>query len=298
MNEHDWLAERFEEQRGHLRAVAYRMLGSLSEADDAVQEAWLRLSRADTSNVENLGGWLTTVVGRISLDMLRSRSSRREEPLDAQVPERTARRADGGDPEQEALLADSVGLALLVVLETLAPAERLAFVLHDMFAVPFDEIAPIVGRSPDAARQLASRARRRVHGVSGREGTDLVPDVELSRQRDVVDAFLAAARGGDFEALLAVLDPDVVLRTDRAARRPGMPAEIRGAATVAEQAVRGRARAAQPVLVNGAVGVIVAPRGRLLMVLDFTIADGKIVAIDAIADPERLRPLDLAMLTD
>jgi RNA polymerase sigma factor (sigma-70 family) len=298
MNEHDWLAERFEEQRGHLRAVAYRMLGSLSEADDAVQEAWLRLSRADTSNVENLGGWLTTVVGRISLDMLRSRSSRREEPLDAQVPERTASRADGGDPEQEALLADSVGLALLVVLETLAPAERLAFVLHDMFAVPFDEIAPIVGRSPDAARQLASRARRRVHGVSGREGTDLVPDVELSRQRDVVDAFLAAARGGDFEALLAVLDPDVVLRTDRAARRPGMPAEIRGAATVAEQAVRGRARAAQPVLVNGAVGVIVAPRGRLLMVLDFTIADGKIVAIDAIADPERLRPLDLAMLTD
>jgi RNA polymerase sigma factor (sigma-70 family) len=298
MNEHDWLAERFEEQRGHLRAVAYRMLGSLSEADDAVQEAWLRLSRADTSNVENLGGWLTTVVGRISLDMLRSRSSRREEPLDAQVPERTASRADGGDPEQEALLADSVGLALLVVLETLAPAERLAFVLHDMFAVPFDEIAPIVGRSPDAVRQLASRARRRVHGVSGREGTDLVPDVELSRQRDVVDAFLAAARGGDFEALLAVLDPDVVLRTDRAARRPGMPAEIRGAATVAEQAVRGRARAAQPVLVNGAVGVIVAPRGRLLMVLDFTIADGKIVAIDAIADPERLRPLDLAMLTD
>jgi RNA polymerase sigma factor (sigma-70 family) len=298
MNEHDWLAERFEEQRGHLRAVAYRMLGSLSEADDAVQEAWLRLSRADTSNVENLGGWLTTVVGRISLDMLRSRSSRREEPLDAQVPERTASRADGGDPEQEALLADSVGLALLVVLETLAPAERLAFVLHDMFAVPFDEIAPIVGRSPDAARQLASRARRRVHGVSGREGTDLVPDVELSRQRDVVDAFLAAARGGDFEALLAVLDPDVVLRTDRAARRPDMPAEIRGAATVAEQAVRGRARAAQPVLVNGAVGVIVAPRGRLLMVLDFTIEDGKIVAIDAIADPERLRQLDLAMLTD
>jgi RNA polymerase sigma factor (sigma-70 family) len=298
MNEHDWLAERFEEQRGHLRAVAYRMLGSLSEADDAVQEAWLRLSRADTSNVENLGGWLTTVVGRISLDMLRSRSSRREEPLDAQVPERTASRADGGDPEQEALLADSVGLALLVVLETLAPAERLAFVLHDMFAVPFDEIAPIVGRSPDAARQLASRARRRVHGVSGREGTDLVPDVELSRQRDVVDAFLAAARGGDFEALLAVLDPDVVLRTDRAARRPGMPAEIRGAATVAEQAVRGRARAAQPVLVNGAVGVIVAPRGRLLMVLDFTIEDGKIVAIDAIADPERVRQLDLAMLSD
>src|SRR5829696_256947 len=296
MNEHDWLAERFEEQRGHLRAVAYRMLGSLSEADDAVQEAWLRLSRADTSNVENLGGWLTTVVGRISLDMLRSRTSRREEPLDAQVPERIVSPADSGDPEQEALLADSVGLALLVVLETLAPPERLAFVLHDMFAVPFDEIAPIIGRSADAARQLASRARRRVHGVSEREGADLVPDVELSRQRDVVDAFLTAARGGDFGALLAVLDPDVVLRTDRAARRPGMPAEIRGAATVAEQAVRGRARAARPVLVNGAVGVVVAPRGRLLMVLDFTIEDGKIVAIDAIADPERLRQLDLAML--
>ena len=298
MDEHDWLADRFEEHRGHLRAVAYRMLGSVSEADDAVQEAWLRLSRADTSNVENLGGWLTTVVGRISLDMLRSRTSRREEPLDAQVPERTVSRADSGDPEQEALLADSVGLALLVVLETLAPPERLAFVLHDMFAVPFDEIAPIVGRSADAARQLASRARRRVHGVSEREGADLVPDVELSRQRDVVDAFLTAARGGDFGALLAVLDPDVVLRTDRAARRPGMPAEIRGAATVAEQAVRGRARAARPVLVNGAVGVVVAPRGRLLMVLDFTIEDGKIVAIDAIADPERVRQLDLAMLDD
>jgi RNA polymerase sigma factor (sigma-70 family) len=298
MDEHDWLADRFEEQRGHLRAVAYRMLGSLSEADDAVQEAWLRLSRADTSNVENLGGWLTTVVGRVCLDMLRSRTSRREEPLDAHVPERKASRADGGDPEQEALLADSVGLALLVVLETLEPAERLAFVLHDMFAVPFDEIAPIVDRSPTAARQLASRARRRVHGMGGREGERVAPRSDLTRQREVVDAFLAAARGGDFEALLAVLDPDVVLRSDRAARRPGMPAEIRGAATVAQQAVRGRARAAQPALVNGAVGVIVAPRGRLLMVLDFTIRNGKIVAIDAIADPERVRQLDLAMLSE
>src|SRR5215212_3572001 len=297
MDEHDWLAERFEEQRGHLRAVAYRMLGSLSEADDAVQEAWLRLSRTDTSNVENLGGWLTTVVGRISLDMLRSRTSRREEPLDAQVPERTVSRTDSGDPEQEALLADSVGLALLVVLETLAPPERLAFVLHDMFAVPFDEIAPIVGRSPDAARQLASRARRRVHGIGGREGADLVPAANLTRQRDVVDAFLAAARGGDFEALLAVLDPDVVLRSDRGALPAGAPREIRGAAAVARRAVVGGARAAQPALVNGAVGVIVAPRGRLLMVLDFTIRDGKIVAIDAIADPERVRQLDLAMLT-
>jgi len=298
MDEHDWLAERFEEQRGHLRAVAYRMLGSLSEADDAVQEAWLRLSRADTSNVENLGGWLTTVVGRVCLDMLRSRTSRREEPLDAHLPERIVSRADGGDPEQEALLADSVGLALLVVLETLAPAERLAFVLHDMFAVPFEEIAPIVDRSPTAARQLASRARRRVHGMGGREGESVAPRSELTRQREVVDAFLAAARGGDFDALLAVLDPDVVLRSDRAARRPGVPAEVRGAAIVAEQAVRGGARAARPVLVNGAVGVIVAPRGRLLIVLDFTIRDGKIVAIDAIADPERLRQLDLAMLTD
>src|SRR5215208_6901689 len=298
MDEKKFLAEKFEANRARLRAVAYRMLGSTSEVDDAVQETWLRLSRSDTSEVENLGGWLTTVLARVCLDMLRSRKSRREESLGARVPGPVAGRADGADPEQEALLADSVGLALLVVLETLSPAERLAFVLHDMFAVPFDEIAPIVGRSPDAARQLASRARRRVHGVSEREGADLVPDVELSRQRDVVDAFLAAARGGDCGAMLAVLDPDVVLRTDRAARRPGMPAEIRGAATVAEQAVRGRARAARPVLVNGAVGVVVAPRGRLLMVLDFTIEDGKIVAIDAIADPERVRQLDLAMLDD
>jgi RNA polymerase sigma factor (sigma-70 family) len=303
MGEHDWLADRFEEHRGHLRGVAYRMLGSLSEADDAVQESWLRLSRADTSDVENLGGWLTTVVGRVCLDMLRSRTSRREEPLDADVPERTVSRMrrvggreEGSDPEHEALLADSVGLALLVVLETLAPAERLAFVLHDMFAVPFDEIAPMVGRSPTATRQLASRARRRVHGERGREGESVAPRSDLTRQREVVDAFLAAARGGDFDALLAVLDPDVMLRSDRAARRPGVPAEVRGAATVAQLAVRGRARAAQPALVNGAVGVVVAPRGRLLMILDFTIRDGKIVAIDAIADPERVRQLDLAVL--
>jgi RNA polymerase sigma factor (sigma-70 family) len=298
MDEHDWLADRFEEHRGHLRAVAYRMLGSLSEADDAVQESWLRLSRADTSNVENLGGWLTTVVGRVCLDMLRSRTSRREDPLDAHVPEQTVSRAEGSDPEHEALLADSVGLALLVVLETLAPAERLAFVLHDMFAVPFDEIAPIVGRSPDAARQLASRARRRVHGAGGREGADVVLDADLARQRDVVDAFLAAARGGDFQALLAVLDPDVVLRTDHPPLATGGSREIRGAAVVARRATVGGARAAQPALVNGAVGVIVAPRGRLLMVLDFTIRDGKIVAIDAIAKPERLSQLDLAMLTE
>ena len=210
------------------------------------------------------------------------------------VPEPVADDAYGRDAE----MADSVGAALLVVLETLAPAERLAFVLHDMFAVPFEEIAPIVDRSPTAARQLASRARRRVHGMGGREGESVAPRSELTRQREVVDAFLAAARGGDFDALLAVLDPDVVLRSDRAAQRPGVPAEVRGAAIVAEQAVRGGARAARPVLVNGAVGVIVAPRGRLLIVLDFTIRDGKIVAIDAIADPERLRQLDLAMLTD
>ena len=298
MDERDWLADRFEEQRGHLRAVAYRMLGSLSEADDAVQEAWLRLSRADTSDVENLGGWLTTVVGRVCLDMLRSRKARREEPLGEVVPMRVASRGAGSDPEQEALLADSVGLALLVVLETLEPAERLAFVLHDMFAVPFDEIAPIVDRSPTAARQLASRARRRVRGMGGRDGGIAAPRSDLTRQREVVDAFLAAARGGDFNALLAVLDPDVVLHSDRAAMRPGVPAEVRGVNAVATLALKGRARAAQPALVNGAVGVIVAPRGRLMMVLDFTIRDGKIVAIDAIADPERVQELDLAMLTD
>src|SRR5918997_142421 len=237
MDENEFLAKRFEEHRSHLRAVAYRMLGSLSEAEDAVQEAWLRLNRSDTSNVENLGGWLTTVVGRVCLDMLRSRRSRREGPLEeplsqppgARVPEPIVSRADGGDPEQEVLLADSVGLALLVVLETLEPAERLAFVLHDMFAVPFDEIAPIVDRSPTAARQLASRARRRVRGMGGREGESVAPRSDLTRQWEVVDAFLAAARGGDFEALLAVLDPDVVLRSDRAARRPGVPTEVRGA---------------------------------------------------------------------
>jgi RNA polymerase sigma-70 factor (ECF subfamily) len=292
VDERELLAEQFEKKRTHLRAVAYRMLGSLHEADDAVQEAWLRLSRSDTSAVENLGGWLTTVVARVCLDMLRSRKARPEEPLGPQVPEPIVGREGGGDPEQEVLLADSVGLALLVVLETLAPIERLAFVLHDMFAVSFEEIAPIVGRSATAARQLASRARRRVQGAG------MVPDVDLSRQREVVDAFLAAARGGDFEALLTVLDPDVVLRTDRAALPPGAPAEIRGAAAVANRAAKGGARAARPALVNGSVGVIVAPSGRLLMVLAFTIARGKIVEIDAIADPERLGRLDLGVLGD
>jgi RNA polymerase sigma factor (sigma-70 family) len=290
MDEREWLAGRFEEHRTHLRAVAYRMLGSVSEADDAVQETWLRLSRSDTSEVENLGGWLTTVLARVCLDMLRSRKSRREESLGARVPEPIAGRADGADPEQEALLSDSVGLALLVVLETLTPAERLAFVLHDMFAVPFDEIAPIVGRSPDAARQLASRARRRVRGADTSHGPD------LTRQREVVDAFLAAARDGDFDALVAVLDPDVVLRSDRAALPADAPREVRGAPAVARRALVGRARAARPALVDGAVGVVVAPRGRLLMVLDFKIRGGNIVEIDAVADPERLNQLDLALL--
>jgi len=287
MNEDDGLAERFEAHRTHLRAVSYRMLGSLSEADDAVQEGWLRLSRSDTSGVENLGGWLTTIVARVCLDMLRARTSRREESLGAYAPDMS--RADGSDPEHEALLADAVGLALLVVLDTLAPAERIAFVLHDLFAVPFDEIAPIVGRSPTAARQLASRARRRVRGAA------TIPDADLTRQRAVVDAFLAAARGGDFEALLTVLDPDVVFRADRSGMPAGAPSEIHGAAAVAKQ-YAGRAQLARPALVNGAVGIVVAPRGRLMMALDLTFMRGKIAAIDVIADPARLRDLDLAVL--
>ncbi|MGH7553223.1 MAG: sigma-70 family RNA polymerase sigma factor [Longimicrobiales bacterium] len=281
----------FEASRTHLRAVAYRMLGSRSEADDAVQEAWLRLSRSDTSGVENLRGWLTTVVARVCLDMLRSRKSRREEPLEAHVPEPIGSRQDGIDPENEALLADSVGLALLVVLETLAPAERVAFVLHDMFDLTFDEIGPIVGRSPTAARQLASRARRRVKGAAA------VSDSDRTRQREVVDAFLAASRGGDFDALLAVLDPDVVLRADRAAVQAGASKEVRGAAAVAAT-FSGRAGAAQPALVNGAVGLVWAPGGRPRVVIVFTITRGKIVAIELVADPERLRQLDLTVLND
>ena len=291
MDEHKWLAEQFEAERPHLRVVAYRMLGSLSEADDAVQESWLHLSRSDMSGVENLGGWLTTVVARVCLDMLRSRNSRREEPLGVHVPEPIVSREDGIDPEHEALLADSIGLALLVVLDTLNPAERLAFVLHDLFAVPFDEIAPIVGRSPTAARQLASRARRRVQGAS------TVKDVDLTRQREVVDAFLAASRGGDFDALLAVLDPDVVLRSDRAAVHAGASREVRGAPDVAKQ-FSGRARFAQLALVNGAVGAVWASRGRPRVVFSFTITGGKIVAIDILADPEHLHQLDLAVLGD
>jgi RNA polymerase sigma factor (sigma-70 family) len=306
MDEQDWLAQRFEANRTHLRAVAYRMLGSLSEADDAIQEAWLHLSRSDTSDVKNLGGWLTTVVARVCLDMLRSRKSRREEPLDeplgAHVSEPIGNREDGIDPEHESLLADAVGPALLVVLETLAPAERLAFVLHDMFAVPFDEIAPIVGRSSTAARQLASRARRRVRGVA-----TVSADADLTRQREVVDAFLAASRSGDFDALLAMLDPDIVLRADRAAvdsaasrqasGAPPLSPELRGASAVAE-AFSGRARAARPALVNGAVGAVWAPRGRPRVVFGFTVAHGKIARIDILADPARLRRLDLILLDD
>jgi RNA polymerase sigma factor (sigma-70 family) len=297
MDEHDWLAQRFEENRTRLRAVAYRMLGSISEADDAVQEAWLRLSRSETSGIENLGGWLTTVVGRVCLNMLRSRSSRREEPLGeppgVYVPDPIVSRKDGSDPEHEALLADSVSLALLVILETLTPAERLAFVLHDMFAVPFEEISPIVGRSPTATRQLASRARRRVQGAA-------VPDTDLARQREVVDAFFAASRGGDFDALLAVLDPDVVLRSDGGVLRAGLSREIRGAQTVVDQALTfsGLVPFVKPALVNGAAGVVVAPEGEPLAVMGFTVRDGKIVEIDVLADPERLGQLDLALLDD
>jgi RNA polymerase sigma factor (sigma-70 family) len=293
MDENEGLAERFEANRTHLRAVAYRMLGSLSDADDAVQEAWLRLSRSDTSGVENLRGWLTTVVARVCLDMLRSRKSRREEPLAPHLPEPIVDREDGTDPEHEALIADSVGLALLVVLETLAPAERLAFVLHDMFAVPFDEIAPIVDRSPAAARQLASRARRRVQGSPE-------PDHDLARQREVVDAFFAASRDGDFEALVAVLDPDVVLRVDGGVLRDKASVVLRGAEAVAAQAATYSELYpfVRPALVNGAAGAVVAPHGRPFSVMAFTVTNGKITAIDALVDPERLRELDLAVLED
>jgi RNA polymerase sigma factor (sigma-70 family) len=290
MDNRDFLVEQFEEHRTHLRAVAYRMLGSVGEADDAVQETWLRLSRSDTSEVENLGGWLTTVLARVCLDMLRSRKSRREEPLGPHVPEPIVSRKDGLDPEHEALLADSVGLALLVVLETLTPAERLAFVLHDMFAVPFDEIGRIAGRSPDAARQLASRARRRVRADR------TAPDADLEAQREVVDAFLAAAREGDFGRLLAVLDPDVVLRADLGPA--GGSREVRGAAAVARQAL-GYAQLGlvmHPVLINGAAGIVSTRDGQLFSVGGVTVRGGRIVAMDILADPERLRRLDLTIV--
>ncbi|MEN8654727.1 sigma-70 family RNA polymerase sigma factor [Streptomyces sp. 21So2-11] len=280
--------------RTHLRAVAYRMLGALSEADDAVQEAWLRISRADTSSVENLTGWLTTVVARVCLNMLRTRQARREDPLDVQVPVPALGHEDGRDPEQEALLADSVGLALLVVLDTLTPAERLAFVLHDMFTVPFDEIGPMIERSPATARQLASRARRRVKGGAP------VSDADLTLQRRVVDAFLAATRGGDFDALVALLHPGVVHRADKAVGPTPEPIVVRGAHTVAKgaMAATGRARFTGPALVTGAVGLAMAPHGRLFLILSFTITDDKITEIEVIADPDRLRQLDLAVLDD
>ena len=292
MDERDFLAQQFEEHRTRLRAVAYRMLGSLTEADDAVQETWLRLSRTDSDKVENLGGWLTTVVARVSLNMLRSRRSLRETSLDVRVPEPIIDRADGTDPEHEALLADSVGLALLVVLETLNPAERLAFVLHDMFAVPFDEIAPIVDRSPQAARQLASRARRRVQGETSR------PDADLDTQREVIDAFLAAAREGDFEALLEVLDPDVVLREDHGAVPIGASKVVRGAADVASQALAFSRLdiEVRPALVNGAAGTVSLRDGRPFTIVGFTIRKRRIVEMDVLADPERLSRLDLMIL--
>ncbi len=289
-----WLSERFEAQRSRLRGVAYRMLGSLSEAEDAVQESWLRASRADTSDVENLGGWLTTVVARVSLDMLRSRKSRREESLAEEPAEPVAGRRDTVDPEQEAVLADSVGLALLVVLENLTPTERLAFVLHDLFGMSFDDISKVVGRSPAAARQLASRARRRVRG------RDAAANADVKTQRQVVEAFLAAARGGDFDALLGVLDPAVVRRADAAALPPGAPRELRGAEAVAKGALAGARRArsapAALALINGRVGIVVAPRGRLTLAMQFEIRAARIVAIDVVADPDRLRRLDVGLL--
>ncbi|MFD4264228.1 RNA polymerase sigma factor SigJ [Rhodococcus sp. NPDC058481] len=285
MDENDWLALRFEEHRTHLRAVGYRMLGSLSDADDAVQETWLRLSRSDADSLANLGGWLTTVMGRVCLDMLRSRKARREESMGEQhLPDPIVSRAEGTDPEHEALLGDSVGLALLVVLDTLTPAERLAFVLHDMFAVPFEEVASVVGRSTATTRQLASRARRRV------QDSTPVPDVDLTRQREVVDAFLAASRGGDFDALVAVLDPDVVLRADTGA---GILQVVRGAEAVSAQALRFSrfAQASMPALINGAVGLVNAPDGQLQSIMSVTITNGRIVEIHILADPPRLERL-------
>jgi RNA polymerase sigma-70 factor (ECF subfamily) len=302
MSRNEMMAEQFEASRSRLRGVAYRMLGSLSEADDAVQEAWLRLSRSDTSGVQNLAGWLTTVVARVCLDMLRSRKAKAEETLEEMAEpvvtnpgaNTVSQGSVGSDPEQEAILAESVGLALLVVLDTLAPAERLAFVLHDMFAVPFEEIAAIVGRSEDATRQLASRARRRV------QGADKVRDLGVSAQREVVDAFLAAMRAGDFEGLIAVLDPDVVVR----AESPEGVREIRGAQNWAKSALAYQrshpvaqfARSVQPALVDGSVGIILAPRGRLSRVLRFTVADGKIREVEIIVSPERLRALEIRTL--
>jgi len=294
MTERQWLAEKFEENRAHLRAVAYRILGSATEADDAVQETWLRLDRSDDTTIDNLGAWLTTVVSRICLDMLRSRGSRREDPLETESSEPPAVSAGQPNPEQQAMLADSVGVALLVVLDRLDPAERLAFVLHDMFAVPFEEIASIVGRTPEAARQLASRARRCVQGPAE------VSASERIQQRKVVDAFLGALRAGDFEGLIKVLDPDVAVHIDETAARPGAPREIRGARAWAKGAVAfsQMARSIQPALVDGAVGLIWAPGGRLARALKFKFESGKIAEVEIIADPARLGELDLGVLPD
>ena len=290
MNE-DFLAAQFDEHRDRLHAVAYRMLGSGTEADDALQETWLRLSRSDATSIENLGGWLTTVTARVCLNMLRARRTRREDPLDPHVPDPVVRRAEAVEPEHEAILADSVGLALLVVLETLEPPERLAFVLHDMFAVPFDEIAEMVDRSPEATRQLASRARRRVQHAT-------VPDTDVSRQREVVDAFFAAARGGDLDALVSVLDPDVVIRSEGGEARPYASLVVRGARSVARRAIAYSQPGAtlHPVLVNGSAGVVVILDDELFSIMGFTVTDDKIVAIDVLADPERIGRLDLSAL--
>jgi RNA polymerase sigma-70 factor, ECF subfamily len=292
MDERDWLAERFQEHRPRLRAVAYRMLGSTSEADDAVQEAWIRLSRSNAGEIANLEAWLVTVVGRVALNMLRTRKTRREEPLDAHLPDPIVDRADGIDPEHEALLADSVGLALLVILETLTPAERLAYVLHDMFAVPFEEIAPIIGRSPEATRQLASRARRRIRGAAP------VPDADLTAQWEVVEAFLAAARHGDFDALVAVLDPDVVLRADGGLT--GLSQHLQGAETVAGQALMWSRvdLTMRRALINGAAGMVTFLHGQPFSIAAVTIKNGKIVELDFLTDPERIAQLDLTVLRD
>ena len=294
MAENEWLAERFEHHRTHLRAVAYRLLGSLTEADDAVQEAWLRASRAGASDVDNLVGWLTTVVARVALNMLRSRNMRREQSYLGHLPDPLVSNDGEVQPEQEAILADSVGLALLVVLDSLAPAERLAFVLHDVFSLPFEEIAPMVGRTPAAARQLASRARRRI------EGSEIPsPDPDRSRQRAVVDAFFSAARGGDFDALLALLDPEIVLRADFGAKHPDRSVVIRGASEVARSAIMGGALAGArviPVLVNGAAGAVIMVGGHPFAVMGFIVADGRILEIDAIAEPHRVRRITAPVL--
>jgi RNA polymerase sigma factor (sigma-70 family) len=294
VDEREWLADSFQAHRSHLRAVAYRMLGSLSDAEDAVQQTWLRMDHSDTDTVENLGGWLTTVTSRVCLDMLRARTARREDPLDVHVPDPIISRADGADPEQQAILADSVGLALLVVLDTLSPPERLAFVLHDIFAVPFQQIGPILERSPAAAKQLASRARRRLSGATP------APEVDHAQQRQLLDAFLTASREGDFDRLLAVLAPDVVLRADAGAGPLGPSQLIRGSQSVAGQALRfaSISQYAQHALVNGTPGLVAARHGQPIVIMGVTMQHGKIVEIDILADPERLCRLDLTAWAD